>query len=61
VRQETHAESPLIDGADHLHSVAAFKGYYVHTLDGDIGHVENLLADDTNWEIRYLVIATRNW
>ena len=30
-------------------------------MDGDIGHVENLLADDANWDIRYLVIATRNW
>ena len=33
----------------------------VHAVDGDIGHVENLLADDANWDIRYLVIATRNW
>ena len=23
-----------------------FKGYYVHALDGDIGHVDNVLADD---------------
>ena len=55
------AEIPPLDGADHLHSVAEFKDYYVHAVDGDIGHVENLLADDANWEIRYLVIATRNW
>jgi hypothetical protein len=55
------AEPPPVDGADRLHGVAALKGYYVHALDGDIGHVENVLADDANWEIRYLVIATRNW
>jgi hypothetical protein len=55
------AETAPLDGADHLHSVAEFKGYIVHALDGDIGHVENVLADDANWEIRYLVIATRNW
>ena len=41
--------------------MVSFKGYYVHALDGDIGHVENVLADDANWEIRYLIIATRNW
>jgi hypothetical protein len=35
-------------------------GYYIHAQDGDIGHVKNLLADEANWEIRYLVIATRN-
>jgi hypothetical protein len=61
VRREADAEIPPLDGSDHLHGVASFKGYYVHALDGDIGHVENVLADDTNWEIRYLVIATRNW
>jgi hypothetical protein len=55
------AKVPPLDGAEHLHSVAEFKGYYVHALDGDIGHVENLFADDANWDIRYLVIATRNW
>jgi hypothetical protein len=60
-RRAAEAEKPPLDGADHLHSVAEFKGYIVHALDGDIGHVENLLADDANWDIRYLVIATRNW
>ena len=58
---EQGAEFHPADGADHLHSAAAFRGYAVHALDGDIGHVENLLVDDSNWEIRYLVIATRNW
>jgi PRC-barrel domain protein len=61
VRRDTQTETPPVDGGDHLRSVVEFKGYYVHALDGDIGHVENLLADDANWEIRYLVIATRNW
>ena len=60
-RRDADAQIPPLDGGDHLHSVAEFNGYYVHALDGDIGHVENLLADDSNWEIRYLVIATRNW
>jgi hypothetical protein len=59
--READAETPLIDGASRLHSVASLKGCHVHALDGDIGHVENILADDANWEIRYLVIATRNW
>src|SRR5208282_5526669 len=39
----------------------AVKGYAVHATDGDLGHVENILADDANWDIRYLIIATRNW
>jgi hypothetical protein len=60
-RRNADAKLPPVDGADHLHSVVEFKGYYVHAADGDIGHLDNCLADDTNCEIRYLVIATRNW
>jgi hypothetical protein len=45
----------------HLRSVASVNGYHVHATDGELGHVENLLADDVNWEIQYLVIATRSW
>ena len=60
-RRNADAQIPPLDGGDHLHSVAEFKGYIVHAVDGDIGHVENCLADDANWDIRYLVIATRNW
>lgn len=49
-------------GADpDLMSAASVKGYHVHATDGDLGHIENLLGDDANWDIRYLVIATRNW
>jgi hypothetical protein len=60
-RRAADAKTPPLDGEDHLHSVTEFKGYIVHATDGDIGHVENLLAGDSNWDIRYLVIATRNW
>ena len=48
-------------GDPHLRSVTAVNHYHVHATDGDIGHVENFLADDVNWDIRYLVIATSNW
>ena len=49
------------DGDSHPRSVTAINGYRIHATDGDIGHVENFLADDVNWDIRYLVIATSNW
>ncbi len=61
IRREAETLIPPVDGGDRLHGVASVKGYYVHATDGDIGHVENVLADDSNWEVRYLVIATRNW
>ncbi len=55
-------ESEPSDGQDpRLESVIAIKGCHVHATDGDLGHVENLLADDVNWDIRYLVVATRDW
>lgn len=49
------------EGDADLRSVAEVRGYHVHAGDGDIGHVENFLADDGNWDIRYLIVATRNW
>lgn len=49
------------DGDPHLRSVVEVNGYHVHATDGDIGHVENFIASDINWGIRYLVIATHNW
>jgi hypothetical protein len=45
----------------HLRSVVEVNGYHVHATDGDIGQVENFLASDVYWDIRYLVIATHNW
>jgi hypothetical protein len=48
-------------GSQGLESAARIIGYHVHALDGELGHVENLLADDAGWDIRYLVIATRSW
>ena len=64
---ETEAHPAATIGGDrgggdpHLRSVVEVKGYRVHATDGDIGHVENFLADDVNWDIRYLVIGTHNW
>jgi hypothetical protein len=60
-QREADAEAPPQDGGPRLHGVASLRGFHVHATDGDIGHVENVFAEDTNWEIRYLVIATRNW
>ncbi|WP_284943579.1 PRC-barrel domain-containing protein [Acidisoma cladoniae] len=45
----------------HLRSAAAMNGYHVHATEGTIGHIENLLVDDTNWDIRYVIIDTRDW
>ena len=36
-------------------------GYRVSARDGEIGHVEDFIAETTSWTIRWLVIDTRNW
>lgn len=48
-------------GDPHLRSAASVTGYRVHAADGELGHIENLLADDANWDIGSILIATRNW
>jgi hypothetical protein len=45
----------------HLRSTQAVTGYYLHALDGDIGHVEDFVIDDDTWTIRYLIVNTKNW
>jgi sporulation protein YlmC with PRC-barrel domain len=45
----------------HLHSVNEVLDYYIEATDGDVGHVDDFILDDASWEIRYLVVDTRNW
>ncbi|ATC62952.1 photosystem reaction center subunit H [Nibricoccus aquaticus] len=45
----------------HLRNVNALIGHHIEALDGEIGHVEDVLIEDRTWEIRYLVISTGNW
>jgi len=49
------------EGDPHLRSMAAVTGYRVHTTDGEIGHVEDFMIDGVSWDVRYLIIDTRNW
>jgi len=44
-----------------LRGTQAVTGYHVHASDGEIGHVEDFLVEDTDWSIHYLVVDTKNW
>lgn len=60
--EETRAAISLMAEVEPtLRSGDAVVGYYVHARDGDMGHVDDFLLDDTSWDVRYLVIDTRNW
>lgn len=48
-------------GDPHLRSAREVTGYHLQAKDGSIGHVADLIADDTSWDVRYLVVDTRNW
>lgn len=45
----------------HLRSANAVMRYYVHAVDGDIGHVQGMLVDERTWAIRYIIVDTSNW
>jgi hypothetical protein len=56
------AEAPLQPGEEpHLRSAKEVTGYYIEAKDGDIGHVEDFVIDDESWEIRYMIVDTKNW
>ncbi len=49
------------EGDPHLRSAREVIGYYIEATDGEIGHVEDLLADTGSWAVRYVVVDTKNW
>ena len=48
-------------GDPHLRSVSAVIGSHVRATDGYIGHVEDLRVDNVAWQVRCLVVDTRDW
>ena len=51
----------LREADPHLRSVVEVIGYRVHAVDGEIGHIENLMLDGADWSVRYFIVDTRNW
>ena len=54
-------EHPERSGDVHLRSAKEVRGYHLQGSDGAMGHVNDLIIDDETWDVRYLVIDTRNW
>jgi hypothetical protein len=44
-----------------VHRLNLIQGFHVHATDGDIGHVDDFLLEESSWQIRYLVVDTTNW
>ncbi len=61
-RETARRESARHEEVDpHLRSCNAVVGYHIHAVDGEIGHVADMLIDEQTWAIRYLVVDTSNW
>ncbi len=45
----------------HLRSSRELVGCRLHSIDAQLGHVEDLVIDDEGWVIRYLAVDTTNW
>jgi hypothetical protein len=37
------------------------SGYHLMADDGEVGHVDDFLVDESTWGVRYLVVDTSNW
>jgi sporulation protein YlmC with PRC-barrel domain len=44
-----------------LRSFNEIIGYNINAIDGKLGHVEDLIIDDVDWQIVYVVVNTKNW
>jgi sporulation protein YlmC with PRC-barrel domain len=60
-RAEDIATGLQSDNDPHLRSIAAVIGYHIHASDGEIGHIEDFLVEDTDWSIHDLIVDTKNW
>jgi len=44
-----------------LRSVSEISGYHIHATDGKIGQLSDVLIEDSDWTLRYLIVNTGNW
>lgn len=57
-QDETRDVAEIGDGDPSLCEVRRLLGYGIESLDGEIGHLDDLIVDDLAWVVRYLVIDT---
>jgi len=53
--------APQRPGDLHLRSSTVVIGYHIEATDGEIGHVDDFLVEDSSWAIRYMIVDTGNW
>jgi hypothetical protein len=49
------------DVGTNLRSFKEVRGYHIEAIDGEIGHVDDMIIDDEDMQVIYVVIDTSNW
>jgi uncharacterized protein YrrD len=44
-----------------LRSFKEVKGYSLHAVDGRLGHIDDIIVDEDDWQIIYVIADTSNW
>lgn len=52
------SDRPRAKGDPHLRSAREVLGYTLQADDGESGAVDDFIADEETWQVRYLVVAT---
>ena len=60
-RAEEIAQVQRRNDDPNLRSVADISTYHIHATDGEIGHLSDVLIDDSDWSVKYLIVNTSNW
>ena len=60
-RHEDIARQQHDQDEPHLRSAATIIGYHIHASDGEIGHLSDLVLEDTDWSVHFLIVDTSNW
>ena len=45
----------------HLRAVRALVNARIEAKDGNVGDIQDIIADDKTWSIRYLIVKTKQW
>jgi hypothetical protein len=60
-RARMDTQSRVLLGDEHLRSANEVTGYHLHAADGQLGHVDDFVAEDVTWAIRYVIVDTSDW
>lgn len=44
-----------------LRSASEVFGYNISAVDGETGHIDDVVIEDETWNIRYWMVKTKNW